>query len=89
MKKIMMIGALVVVLASTSMAAEKGKGGIGGFIHGCCFGSRGAAAYNDGLRTPTIEWLDRLLLGSLIAAINGAQGMTTEDFRKEFGKEFF
>jgi len=89
MKKIMMIGMLVVALASTSMAAEKQKGGFMGFIHGCCFGARGAAAYNDGLQTPAIEWINRLLLANILSAIQGANGMTTEDFRKQFGKEFF
>ena len=89
MKKIMMIGVLAVALTSTSMAAEQEKGGLMGFVHGCCFGARGAAAYNDGLQTPGMEWINRLLLANIYSAIQGMNGMTTADFRKQYGKEFF
>ena len=84
MKKIMMIGTLAVALAATSFA-EGEKGGFKGFIHGCCFGARGAAAYNDGKKTPPLYWIDAILLGNLLAAIDGAKGKTTEDYRAQFG----
>ena len=88
MKKIMMIGVLTAALASTSLAYD-GNGGIGGLIHGCCFGARGAAAYNDGKNTPILHWVDRLLLGNIIAGIEGAMGKTTADYRAEFGDGCF
>ena len=88
MKKIMMVGMLMAALATTSLAYD-GKGGIGGFLTGCCFGPRGAAAYNDGKSTPIIYWVDRLLLYGLIGAIEGAMGKTTADYRAEHGEGCF
>ena len=89
MKKILVAAALAAVLAAPVMAAEASRGGPMGFIHGCCFGLRGAAAYNDGKAITAIEWIDRFLLLDIYAAVRGWQGVTTSDLRTQFGPNFF
>ena len=86
MRKCLVIGAMMIAMAaSTTFAAEQGKGGLMGGLYGCCFGMRGAAAYNDGLRASTMEWIDVLLLGHIYSAILGFDGTTTADLRSEHG----
>ena len=92
MKKCLVLGAVILAMtASTAVAAnrEKGKGGLGGALYGCCFGMRGAAAYNDGLRAPAMEWIDRLLLWGIYAAIIGYDGTTSADLRSEYGDKCY
>jgi len=85
MKKSLVIGAVLLAMAaSTAVAAEKNKGGLMGGLYGCCFGMRGAAAYNDGLRAPAMEWIDRLLLFGIYAAVLGFDGTATPDLRAEY-----
>jgi len=91
MKKSLIIGALLLAMtaATTGVAAENNKGGLMGGLYGCCFGLRGAAAYNDGKRATAIEWIDALLTAHIIAAIYGWSGDTTADLRAEFGDRCF
>ena len=90
MKKCLVIGAVLLAMAaSTAVAAEKEKGGLMGGLYGCCFGMRGAAAYNDGLRAPAMEWIDTLLLWRIYSVILGYQGTTSADLRKEYGDQCY
>lgn len=89
MKKLVMMAALTALLAVPSFAAEKDRGGLVGGIYGCCFGVRGAAAYNDGKDVVTMEWVDAILTGHIWAFIKGYQGTTTADLRKAYGASFF
>ncbi len=101
MKKSLIAGVvLALVMATTSMAAPERRGGTsmaaparrGGFmggLHGCCFGLRGAAAFNDGKNVVPMEWIDALLLSNIWAAIQGWQGTTTADLRARYGSNFF
>jgi hypothetical protein len=87
MRKCLVIGAVLFAMAASTAvaAAEQKKGGLMGGVYGCCFGMRGAAAYNDGLRAPAMEWIDRLLLWGIYAAVLGWDGTTTADLRSEYG----
>ena len=85
MKKTLAILTVLLCLATSSMAA----GGFMGGLHGCCFGLRGAAAYNDGKQMTAIEWIDALLTGHLIAFIQGWSGVTTADLQATYGSGFF
>lgn len=87
MRKFIIIMAMVVATGVTTQAREKG-GFIGG-LHGCCFGIRGAAAYNDGKEFTGLEWVDALLTGHIIAFIKGWSGQTTEDLRRIHGSAFY
>ena len=85
MKKTLAILSVLLCLATSSMAA----GGFMGGLHGCCFGLRGAAAYNDGKQMTAIEWVDALLTGHIIAFIQGWSGVTTADLQATYGTGFF
>ena len=87
MKKTLAILSVLVCLATSSMAA--GRGGFMGGLYGCCFGLRGAAAYNDGKQMTAIEWVDALLTGHIIAFIQGWSGVTTADLQNTYGSNFF
>ena len=89
-----MILGLAMVLAmstATSFAATRPerRGGLIGGLYGCCFGLRGAAAYNDGKDVVAMEWVDALLIGHIWSFIQGWQGTTTADLREQYGASFF
>lgn len=87
MKKIVLALALACALVVPTFARE--KGGLMGGLHGCCFGLRGAAAYNDGKSFTAIEWIDALITARIIAFVNGWSGTTTADLREEYGAKYF
>lgn len=90
MRKSLLVGVLLaIVMATTSFAAPERRGGFMGGIYGCCFGLRGAAAYNDGKDVIAMEWIDALLIGHIWSFIQGWNGTTTEDLRKQYGTSFF
>lgn len=89
MKKMILMAVLAAMVAMPAVSAEKARGGFVGGIYGCCFGLRGAAAYNDGKDVIAMEWVDRLLLCHIWSFVKGWQGTTTEDLRKDYGSRFF
>ena len=91
MKKSLIVAlALAMTVASTSLiAAPERRGGFIGGIYGCCFGLRGAAAYNDGKDVIAMEWVDALLLARIWSFIKGWQGTTTSDLLEQYGSGFF
>ena len=93
MKKLMILGLAMVLAMSTatSFAATRPerRGGLVGGLYGCCFGLRGAAAYNDGKDVVAMEWVDALLIGHIWSFIQGWQGTTTADLREQYGASFF
>ena len=89
MKKFVMLAVLAALMTVPAFAAEKDRGGLVGGIYGCCFGLRGAAAYNDGKDVVTMEWVDAIVTCHIWAFIKGYQGTTTADLRKAYGSEFF
>lgn len=72
----------------TSMAAPARRGGFMGGLHGCLFGLRGAAAYNDGKNVVPMEWVNAFTF-HIWSAIQGWQGTTTADLRAHYGSNFF
>jgi len=76
-----------------SPAFAKGRGGFMGFIAGCCFGPRTAAAYNDGKEVHWRQWLRLIPYAGIIFAvwdgIDGAQGVTTGDYAEKYGATFY
>jgi hypothetical protein len=88
MKKSLMVLAAAVMIVATGATARDTGGLIGG-IYGCCFGIRGAAAYNDGKEATALEWVDALLTGHIIAFIQGWNGTTTADLRKQYGDLYY
>lgn len=96
MKKLiasLMVGLLLLCAAGTSSALNENRGGLMGFIAGCCFGMRAGGAYNDGKEIHWREWVLVIPLVNLVVSIwngvDGANGMTTADYTKAYGSSFF
>ena len=96
MKKIL-VGAVValLVLGSTvpTLAVNDQRGGLMGFIAGCCFGLRSGGAYNDGKEIHWREWVMLIPIANFVFAvwngIDGANGMTSADYAKKYGAAFY
>ncbi|MCX7010610.1 MAG: hypothetical protein NTY53_25760 [Kiritimatiellaeota bacterium] len=96
MKKIAagILAALVVLGSTTStLAVNEQRGGLMGFIAGCCFGIRAGAAYNDGKEIHWREWVGLIPYVNVVFyiwnGIDGATGMTTPEYAKKYGATFY
>lgn len=81
------------MVAPTAAEASTGRGGLMGFIAGCCFGIRAAADYNEGLEIHWREWgrivpVVSLVLG-LMDGIEGAQGITRAELAQQYGSQYY
>ncbi len=91
-----MLGAVVALLMAGLMSAEAvnpNRGGVMGFIAGCCFGVRTGAAYNDGKDLHWREWVLLIPYANIVFAIwngvDGANGMTTSDYAAKYGATYY
>jgi len=96
MKKILAglaMAGLLLGAVQTAPAINENRGGLMGFIAGCCFGIRSGAAYNDGKEIHWREWVMLIPVANFVFAIwngiDGANGMTTADYTKAYGSSFF
>lgn len=96
MKKLLaslMIALMLLGTLSTSSAINEQRGGLMGFIAGCCFGIRSGANYNDGKEIHWREWVTLIPVANIVFAIwngiDGANGITTSDYTKKYGASFF
>lgn len=73
--------------------ADKGRGGVMGFIAGCCFGMRAGADYNDGKEICWREWVMLVPYVNIVFAIwngvDGANGVTRADYAEQYGSTYF
>lgn len=69
--------------------AHKDRGGVMGFIAGCCFGVRAAAAYNDGKDIHWREWITLVPFVCIWNGIEGASGKNTRDYVTMYGTRFY
>lgn len=91
---ILMVG--VMMLTAFSIQAEETKvsrGGVMGFIAGCCFGIRTAGDYNSGKEVHWREWVTLIPFVSIVFAIwngiDGANGMTRADYAEQYGSTYY
>ena len=97
MKKIIAIVALAAIVSTGAFAQDSGNNRQpGGFLSGCvgcCFGLRAAADYNEGKDLHIMEWGRFIpVIGIYFAVMNfidGHNGLTREDIRKNYGSNFF
>jgi hypothetical protein len=96
MKKMIACGLAAVVLglsAGSARAINENRGGLMGFIAGCCFGVRAAGAYNEGKEIHWREWVLFIPYANIVFAIwngvDGLNGMTTADYAKKYGSAFY
>ena len=87
----LMVGVLLTGSALTASAMNENRGGFMGFIAGCCFGMRAGAAYNDGKEIHWREWICLIIpiVPPVWNGVDGVNGMTSADYRKEYGASFF
>jgi len=84
-------------MGTTTFAAQKnvqGRGGLMGFIAGCCFGIRAAGDYNSGKEIHALrEWLLLVpVVGIVIAVWNGIDrlnGVTKADLAAQYGAMYY
>ncbi len=74
---------------NTAGAVNPNRGGVMGFIAGCCFGIRAGAAYNDGKEIHWREWTRVFIIPAIFDGIDGAHGMTTADYVDKYGLAFY
>lgn len=98
MKKTMavVLASLMLALAvapAANAAKQKQEGGVAGFLIGCCFGIRSAAAYNDGKDLHWREWITLIPIASLFGAIydgvDGMNGVTTKDLAERYPGNYY
>jgi hypothetical protein len=98
MKKLIAVTLAVVMAVSLLGAAPveataKDRGGLMGFIAGCCFGIRAGADYNDGKEIHWREWIALVPVVGLVVAIwngiDGANGMQRGDYAKKYGSQYY
>ena len=96
MKKIVaMVLVVLMALFSFAPAATAGgqPGGFEGFLIGCCFGLRSAAAHNDGKDLHWREWIRIIPLASIVGAVfdavDGMNGITTKDLANQYGSNYY
>jgi len=95
MKKLI-AGLLVAVMVLGTVApvqAGEGRGGVMGFIAGCCFGVRAGGDYNEGKEIVWREWVRLIPYVGLVFAIwdgiDGANGVTRADYAETYGSTYF
>ena len=92
MKKLIAGLMVAVVLGGTTLPAvaiNQQRGGVMGFIAGCCFGIRAGAAYNDGKEIHWREWIRIFVIPAIWDGIEGMNGMTTKDYAQKYGATYY
>ncbi len=96
MKKLMMVAVMGAVLGAGALSApaiNTNRGGVMGFIAGCCFGIRAGAAYNDGKEIHWREWILLVPIANIVCSIwngiDGMNGMTSKDYATQYGASYY
>jgi hypothetical protein len=96
MKKIIagiLVAVMVLTTAAPTAQAAEGRGGVMGFIAGCCFGMRAGADYNSGKEIHWREWCQLIpyvgLVFAIWSGIDGANGTTRADYAETYGSTYF
>ncbi len=98
MHKLIIVLVVLSLMAATvvpvqAAAGTKERGGLIGFIAGCCFGIRCGAAYNEGKEIHFREWALVIPIVSFVIAIwNGIDsmnGITTKDLAAQYGAVYY
>lgn len=85
--------AFMVLAPATSAVEGEGRGGLMGFIAGCCFGIRAGGDYNEGKDIHWREWCTLIPYVNIVFAIwngiDGMNGVTTSEYAKEYGSQYY
>lgn len=81
------------VQAEESIMKGEGRGGVMGFIAGCCFGIRAGSDYNDGKEVHWREWVTLVPFVNIIFhlwnGVEGAQGVTRAQYAEQYGSIYY
>lgn len=90
---IMMVGAMMLTAASVQAEQATGRGGVMGFVAGCCFGIRAGSDYNSGKEVHWREWVRIVPIAGFVCAIwdgvDGANGVTRAQYAEQYGSMFY
>jgi hypothetical protein len=79
--------------ATSVVVAGEGRGGLMGFIAGCCFGVRTGGDYNEGKEVHWREWVMLVPFVNIVFAIwngiEGAEGVTMGELGDRYGAMFY
>jgi len=88
-----MVGVMMLTAVSVQAGVGEGRGGVMGFIAGCCFGIRAGADYNSGKEIHWREWCGLIPYVGLVFAIwngvDGANGMTRAQYAEQYGSTYY
>ncbi len=94
-KMIAMLMMSIMMFTAVSVQAEQeaGRGGVMGFIAGCCFGVRAAGDYNAGKEIHWREWVMLVPYANIVFAIwngvDGANGVTRAQYAEQYGSMYY
>jgi hypothetical protein len=84
---------LALVCATATPVQAAGRGGLMGFIAGCCFGIRAGGDYNEGKEIHWREWIRIIpVVGLIIGIWDGIEcynGKTGADYAAQYGSQFY
>jgi hypothetical protein len=87
------VAGLLLLAAPSVRAVNPDRGGVMGFIAGCCFGMRAGGAYNDGKEIHWREWVLLVpyvnIVFSVWNGIDGANGISTADYASRYGALYY
>lgn len=90
---VLLVAGVMLGTATLSHAAQEGRGGLMGFIAGCCFGVRSGGAYNEGKEIHWRQWCRLIPIAGIVFAVwdgvDGANGVTTADYAKKYGSIYY
>jgi len=88
-----MVGVMMCTAISVQAKSGDGRGGVMGFISGCCFGIRAGADYNSGKEIHWREWCGLIPYVGIVFAIwngiDGASGITSEEYAEQYGSMYY
>ena len=96
MKKVLASVVVAMIMLScvgTTRAVNDQRGGLMGFIAGCCFGIRAGMDYNDGKDIHWREWCRIVPFVDIVIVIwdgiDGANGTQRKDYIAQYGAAYY
>lgn len=85
--------AVMLLTVTAPMVQAEGRGGLMGFIAGCCFGIRAGGDYNAGKEIHWREWIMLVPIANLVFSvwngIEGMEGVTRSEYAARYGASFY
>lgn len=90
---LMLLFAAAPMASAAKKSANTNEGGLAGFLIGCLFGIRSAAAYNDGKDLHWREWIRIIPIANLVGCIydgmDGMNGVDSKGLADRYGASYY